>query len=86
MKIELDNRALKLRQRKRRDEILREAILASFEKTGGADEYFIINYLVEKLLPDEAIRSLLEIPFGEEIVCGDGEHSSGKRRRRTIMA
>lgn len=60
--IELDKNQMRKRLRRQRDAMLREAILASIRKKGEPDEYFIINYLIEKLLPGEAIRSFLEYP------------------------
>ncbi len=62
--IELDKNELRKRVRRQRDEMLREAILASMKKNGEPDEYFIINYLIEKLLPSEALRTFLEMPMG----------------------
>ncbi len=44
-----------------RDEMLREAILASREKTGEPDEYFIINYLIDKILSKREKRDIVEL-------------------------
>jgi len=60
--IELDKKESRIPLPKERDEMLREAILASVDKTGEPNEYFIINYLIEKLLPTKAIRSFLDLP------------------------
>ncbi len=44
-----------------RDKLLREAIMASREKTGGIDEQFIIDYLLDKLLKSKQRRTILEL-------------------------
>ena len=60
--IELDGKKSQIPSPKARDEMLREAILASVDKTGEPNEYFIINYLIEKLLPGEALLTYLNLP------------------------
>ncbi len=65
--IELDRKVLAKNLRRQRDAMLREAILASIKRKGEPDEYFIINYLIDRLLPDKGLQSFFDIPLDDRI-------------------